>query len=673
MLRVFVFFAMFPGLAFSQLQTNTKPNPIQLNEPHCVVRLSADKFAVTKKVHPWGPKVARADVPNRPDIFHQVFPFAKKIEWVITNLPTEGSEEWKRIIEAGAERLVVVAPQTTSGCFDGTLAVSGMVEYVKPSGYVYTTATQEKATPEETDSWLKENGFLPILSLPTVTSHSNTSLAVVVIDSGIEAGDPDLLQQDIAITGTATFVPGGTALKDPQKHGTVVARLITGREQGIATSTPVIAYQVLGEVLTSEGKPLLVGSEATVLKALWRLHSLPYQRLIVNMSIQLWGDPELWAQAFKSLEDRALFVVAAGNDNRAINEGSNFLPASLSKAPNAITVGGTSDNRRIGFSSYGQSVLIGAPGSVKSGGYWWSGTSFSTPAVTAATVAVYEKTGVLFTPAEFKTAILSGARFTPALIGNFAQALSLDAHGALEVAKTLREKTSTPQSSQIKTAGIVGTWSGSSSIAYGDLVTIQGENLVDREYKDSEVELAPIAVYLNGYAVRILSASPEKVQVALPPLLETMKWAAMYGNPSRECILGAVRLNQDRLPLAETATAIATFSPKSVSIGLGLIGRPNEPDPEKRVASESNPVRAGEMVTLFLSGVEALTLTNEMVEISFREGDGPQTAKLEKTQVPGVFSVTVEVPSVRGVHGLFGKISARGTHFEFGVNYVGPE
>lgn len=671
MLRVLAFFAMFTGLALTQLQTNTKPNPIQLNEVHCIVRLSAEKFAVTNKVHPWGPKVLRADIPNRPEIFHQVFPFANKFEWVITNLPIEGSMEWKRVIEAGAERLVVVAPQTTSGCHDGTLAVSGMVEYVKPSGYVYTTDTKP-ATSEETDSWLKENGFLPILSLPTVAPYSNTAFAVVVIDSGIEAGDSDLRQQNIAITGTATFVPGGLALTDPHKHGTVVARLITGREQGVVTSTPVIAYQVLGEVLSNEGKPLLVGSEATVLKALWQLHSLPYQRLIVNMSIQLWGDPELWAQAFKSLEDRALFVVAAGNNNWAIDPGSNRLPASLSNTPNAITVGGTNEKRRIGFSNYGPSVQIGAPGSVKSGGYWWSGTSFSAPAVTAATVAVYEKTGMLFTPSEFKTAILEGARFTPALIGNFAQALSLDAHGALEVAKTLRESSS-PQQASIKTAGIVGTWSGSSSVAYGDLITIQGENMVDREYKDSEVELAPIAVYLNGYAVRILSASPEKIEVALPSLLETMKWATMYGNPGGECILGAVRLDQDMLPLAETATVITTFTPKNVSIGLGLIGRPNEPDPEKRVANESNPVRAGEMVTLFLSGVEGLSLNNEMVEVSFRERGDPQTAKLVKTQVPGVFSVTVEVPTVRGVHGLFGKISARGTFFEFGVNYVGPE
>ena len=132
----------------------------------------------------------------------------------------------------------------------------------------------------------------------------------------------------------------------------------------------------------------------------------------------------------------SLYVVCAGN-NRNDNDITPTYPASY-LGDNVITVAATTNTDGLSsFSNYGaNSVDLGAPGSgilsTKPGGGYTtkSGTSMAAPHVTGVASLLLSKRGDL-TPAEIRSAILSGTDSIPSLQGKTVSEGRLNAFGAL--------------------------------------------------------------------------------------------------------------------------------------------------------------------------------------------------------------------------------------------------
>ncbi len=655
---VVVFFATFPGLAFGQLQTSNK---IQLTDLQCLATLTETQYRGTQGL--WA-NVPREQVSTKPELFGAILPGSAKFEWIEPNLPYKGTVARAKIEDIGADRWVVYVPQKGLGC--DLLQKSGgkkVVESARVSAVVYSTQTQTPAVSAATQQRLVQVGLAPILPL-TATSSSTTLRGIVVVDSGVQVGNPQLHQR-VDPTNSASFV-GGTAFDDRAGHGTEVAEIIAGRTAGFVSSTPIISYRVLDTVPRADGEgKILVGSEALVLRALLRLHLLPYERLVVNMSLQFWGDPEMWRLAIGSLKDRATFVVSAGNASSGVEPNSNWLPCSLSNLENLICVGGTDGaDRKIEFSNFGPAVEIGAPAVVETSLGTVAGTSFSAPQVAGTVGLILEQTSENFSPAMLKSFALGG-RFSGYLQGVFEEPVVLNATSALAIARRCASgKCSSSSLSPFSITGVEGTWSGSSKFTYSDLVTIRGTSLVDRVYEQGEVGTMPLRVMVNGYheEVTVLRATPEAIEIVLPSMFRGSVWAQAQGPAlGGESILALVRL-VDGVPVPSTATIATRFRPELGSPAVGLIARA-----DGTTAGPDNPIRANETIQIFLSGLEAFTASQVPVEVEF--GGVSQKLLPAATPIQGVYVVFVETPKVSGAYGLTGRVSASSSSFDFGVNY----
>ncbi|MDG2409247.1 MAG: S8 family serine peptidase, partial [Pirellulales bacterium] len=132
----------------------------------------------------------------------------------------------------------------------------------------------------------------------------------------------------------------------------------------------------------------------------------------------------------------SLYIACAGND-RNDNDITPTYPASY-LGDNVITVAATTNTDALSsFSNYGaNSVDLGAPGSgilsTKPGGGYTtkSGTSMATPHVSGVASLLLSKRGDL-TPAEIRSAILSGTDSIPSLEGKTVSEGRLNAFGAL--------------------------------------------------------------------------------------------------------------------------------------------------------------------------------------------------------------------------------------------------
>jgi subtilisin family serine protease len=192
-------------------------------------------------------------------------------------------------------------------------------------------------------------------------------VTVAVLDTGVDAGHPDLSDDVIAeqcfctSSGGGGCCPNGTtqqsgagAARDEHGHGTNIAGIISGRggaaPRGIAPDAKIVAVRVLDSNGTASGT-------AQTLSALdWILSSRP-EVTVVNMSLTYTAFAgacdnaasyaQTFAQAIGSLRARGVLVIASsGNDGLS---GQIGLPACLSRA---IGVGAVYDDN-VGTVSFG--------------------------------------------------------------------------------------------------------------------------------------------------------------------------------------------------------------------------------------------------------------------------------------------------------------------------------
>ncbi|GGU10366.1 S8 family peptidase [Nocardioides albus] len=245
---------------------------------------------------------------------------------------------------------------------------------------------------------------------------------VAVLDTGVDAGHPDFAGQ---IAASKDFTGSKYGTDDRRGHGTHTASTVAGsgaasengKERGVAPDAELLVGKVLGDNGTGAASWIISGMQ-------WAVDS---GADVVSMSIGTstpsdCSDPISQAAETLATQNKALFVVAAGNLGRAQSITSPGC------APSVLTVGAIdAADKAADFSSRG-SVLgvhttkpeIAAPGvnvlAAKNGGHGgtnayqrMSGTSMATPHVAGA-AALLKQQHPEWDPARLKQALISAAQ-----------------------------------------------------------------------------------------------------------------------------------------------------------------------------------------------------------------------------------------------------------------------
>ncbi|QNE22711.1 S8 family serine peptidase [Kribbella qitaiheensis] len=255
---------------------------------------------------------------------------------------------------------------------------------------------------------------------------------VAVLDTGIDAGHPDLAGRVLA--GRNEIQPGTTP-NDNNGHGTMTAGIIGANTNngagvaGVAWNVKILPVKVLDSSGSGPDSVIIAGIN-------WAANN---GARVINMSLGGDGDDSLLHDAVKAAVAKGVVVVAAAG-----NTGVNVphFPASY---PEVLSVAATDNNGALtSFSTQGDWVDIAAPGwNIISTGprgltpagylpYWTnSGTSFSAPMV-AGVAALLRNKFPSYTPAQIMDRLKSTARDAgPRGLDPFYGAGILDAYNAL--------------------------------------------------------------------------------------------------------------------------------------------------------------------------------------------------------------------------------------------------
>ena len=180
-------------------------------------------------------------------------------------------------------------------------------------------------------------------------AHSLTkgnNILVAVIDSGIDAGHPELRG---VIAGTYDAL--GKAEK-PHTHGTAMAGTIAARSRlmGVAPAARILAIRAFGAISVS--------AQATTFAIIKGLeHAMAQNARIVNMSFAGPMDPGL-GRSLAAARSRGIVLVAASG-----NLGEKAPPQYPAADPNVIAVSATDANDKLFRGSVrGRHIAVAAPG-----------------------------------------------------------------------------------------------------------------------------------------------------------------------------------------------------------------------------------------------------------------------------------------------------------------------
>lgn len=279
-----------------------------------------------------------------------------------------------------------------------------------------------------------------------------TGSTVAVLDTGVDAGHPDLAGR---IAQAKDFTGSEYGTDDKVGHGTHVASTIAGtgaesngKERGVAPGTKLL----IGKVLDDSGS----GSESDIIAGMqWAVDN---KADAISMSLgapvpaTTCDDPIAQAVTQLSNSSSSLFVIAAGN----MGAGPSTV-SSPGCAPQALTVGAVDSNDATAyFSSRGpvagthvEKPELAAPGvgilAANAGGrgvyayQTMSGTSMATPHVSGA-VAIAKQAYPSLTGAQLKNLLVSSA--DPNIPGDVQEVGA----GRLDIAKLLTTAVTGPSS-----------------------------------------------------------------------------------------------------------------------------------------------------------------------------------------------------------------------------------
>jgi subtilisin family serine protease len=287
-----------------------------------------------------------------------------------------------------------------------------------------------------------------------VTTGS-AATTVAIVDSGIDAGHPDLAPQMWSNPGESGAGKETNGVDDDQNgyvddyrgwdwasqdgdpddengHGTHVAGTVAARGNdgqgvtGVSWQARLMALRALDE----NGE----GTVADVVDAY--AYAAAQGAPIVNASLGATGFSFTEYDMLRSLPG-TLFVVAAGNDGES-NETNPHYPCSYDLANIVCVAASNNRDGLAGFSNYGATTVdLAAPGrsilSTWPGGYAYaSGTSMATPQVAGVAALVHSHLGGA-SAATMRNALLAGVDAKPAFAGKTVTGGRLNAAQSLGV------------------------------------------------------------------------------------------------------------------------------------------------------------------------------------------------------------------------------------------------
>lgn len=271
------------------------------------------------------------------------------------------------------------------------------VEYAEPDAIAYADVTRPN-DPEYDRQW----NWTATLTDVLWDKHKGNNMVIAVVDSGINAGHPDLAGKLVA---GYDFVQNDTTPQDDDKHGTMVGGIvgaISNNNLGVAGgcwNCRVMPLRVLDGVNGA--------AASNIAKAVQ--FAADNGAKIINLSLSGSGNSEVEQTAIDYATSKGVLVVASAG-NESTDEARR--PA---RYDNVISVAATSPlDTLASYSSFGSTVDIAAPGYARtldfdSNGYVNAeGTSMASPTV-AAILAVLWSAFPNATPAALRQAVTASA------------------------------------------------------------------------------------------------------------------------------------------------------------------------------------------------------------------------------------------------------------------------
>lgn len=266
------------------------------------------------------------------------------------------------------------------------LAVAAIAAPLAAPTPAVATPAPAAAVPIRTDSVRDEQWQLRELGATAAWRHAKgDGVTVAVLDSGVDAGHPDLVGQ--VLPGTDLVQPGDGRF-DPVGHGTTVAALIAGRGDdsrgvvGLASGAKILPVRVLDE--ENRYDDALVVAKAVR----WAVDN---GASVINMSLGGSGNSAALAAALDYAFARDVVVIACTGNLTASAPSDVWYPA---REPGVVSVAGMDKESQSLWSGSitGRETVLTAPATgllgARPGGYWRiQGTSFAAPLV-AATAAL---------------------------------------------------------------------------------------------------------------------------------------------------------------------------------------------------------------------------------------------------------------------------------------------
>jgi subtilisin family serine protease len=257
------------------------------------------------------------------------------------------------------------------------------VKYIEQNQVVKIVATQSSAT------WGIDRIDQVILPLSTTYTYNNNGSTVdaYIFDTGVRSDHVEFSGRMLPGYNAFTF---NTSTNDLQGHGTHVAGTVGGTVYGVAKGVSIIPVKVLDDTGSGTFESVIGGLD-------WAVGNHTTKPAVGNMSLGGGASTALDDAVRRCVADGIVMAVAAGNDNRDVNNA--LLPTSPARVREAITVGSTtSTDARSSFSNYGSVVDIFAPGSAilsasylsTTGTATLSGTSMASPHVAGAAALFLE-------------------------------------------------------------------------------------------------------------------------------------------------------------------------------------------------------------------------------------------------------------------------------------------
>ncbi len=199
---------------------------------------------------------------------------------------------------------------------------------------------------------MKLTSLIAFLFLLLIAPSSGAAPRVVLLDTGIAAGHPELAGR-VDLDGARTLIDDGRGIRDCHGHGTAVASIIAGQRIGLAPDATLTPIRVLGcDKRTTPGR---------VVRAL--RHVLAQRRsgawpepTIVNASFALPRSPRIDALVDRLAQQDIPVIASAGNGG---DSACGYSPAS---AATSIAIGAYETERRPYWSSnIGPCVDVYAP------------------------------------------------------------------------------------------------------------------------------------------------------------------------------------------------------------------------------------------------------------------------------------------------------------------------